>query len=250
MQSHALEAGHGWQWIVEGFRLFRKNPLIWIVLTTILFFIALALGVIPFIGAALFSLLSPIFTAGLMAGCRALEKDEEIEIAHLFGGFRLNTGDLITIGGVYLIGQILIYGVLVLVGGDALSAIVSGAASDDRAATPVAIDQLLPAAVAGLALSLPLWMAVWFAPLLVMFDKLTAVAALKQSFAACLKNVAPFLVYAIVFMILGVIAAIPFGLGFLILAPMLFGSVYASYKDVFKTGLPGGRLRIGDSEMP
>lgn len=216
----------------------------------ILFFIALALGVIPFIGAALFSLLSPVFTAGLMAGCRALEKDQEIEIAHLFGGFRLNMTDLITIGGVYLIGQILIYGVLVLVGGDAVSALISGAIDDDPAAMPAVVDQLLPAAIAGLALALPLWMAVWFAPLLVIFDKLTAVAALKQSFVACLKNVAPFLVYAIVMLILGVIAAIPFGLGFLILAPMLFGSVYASYKDVFKTGVPGGQLGIGDSELP
>ena len=46
-----------------------------------------------------------------------------------------------------------------------------------------------------LALSLPVFMALWFAPALVFFNGMAPVDALKASFNACAKNGAPFLVY-------------------------------------------------------
>ena len=44
LQARALSADYGWRWISEGFSLFRKNPMIWIVLTIILFFIGFAMS--------------------------------------------------------------------------------------------------------------------------------------------------------------------------------------------------------------
>ena len=54
-----------------------------------------------------------------------------------------------------------------------------------------------------------------------------------QSFRACLKNIVPFLLYGIVFFFLFVLAAIPLGLGFLVVIPVLIASIYTSYRDVF-----------------
>ena len=43
----------------------------------------------------------------------------------------------------------------------------------------------------------------------------------------------PFLLFDLVVLVLAVIAAIPFGLGFLLLGPVLVGAAYAGYRDIF-----------------
>jgi uncharacterized membrane protein len=40
-------------------------------------------------------------------------------------------------------------------------------------------------------------------------------------------------VYSLIVMVLMFFAALPVGLGFLVLVPVLCGSIYASYRDVF-----------------
>jgi uncharacterized membrane protein len=77
-------------------------------------------------------------------------------------------------------------------------------------------------------------MAIWFAPPLVMFRNVAPLEAMKASFRVCLKNLMPFLVYGVVLLVLFVLAAIPFGLGFLVLIPVLIGAQYASYLDLFE----------------
>jgi uncharacterized membrane protein len=59
------------------------------------------------------------------------------------------------------------------------------------------------------------------------------IPGLKASFNACMKNMVPFLVYGLITMTLCFFAALPVGLGFLVLGPVLAGSVYASYRDIF-----------------
>jgi len=84
-----------------------------------------------------------------------------------------------------------------------------------------------------LLLVVPLLMAYWFAPALVVFRGDAPWAAMKTSFRACLRNMPPFLVYGIVGFLLAIAASIPFGLGWFIVAPMTAASLYASYVDVF-----------------
>ncbi len=84
-----------------------------------------------------------------------------------------------------------------------------------------------------LALAVPLYMALWFAPSLIVFNNAKPVDAMKASFFACLKNIVPFLLYGVIMLVLCFIAAIPFGLGFLVLGPVAIASIYASYRDVF-----------------
>ena len=92
------------------------------------------------------------------------------------------------------------------------------------------------AVLAAFALALPLYMALWFAPALIVFDNLKPVDAMKASFFACLKNMVPFLLYSIILLVLCVIAAIPLCLGFLVLGPVIIASIYAGYRDVFFAG--------------
>ena len=50
MNIQSVPAGRGWKWIVAAFNLFKKNPLIWIVLHLILILIGVGLSFVPMIG--------------------------------------------------------------------------------------------------------------------------------------------------------------------------------------------------------
>jgi uncharacterized membrane protein len=95
-----------------------------------------------------------------------------------------------------------------------------------------ASDMMLPVLIAMLFL-VPVLMAYWFAPVLVGLNNLTATEAMKLSFKACLQNVLPFFVYGLIFMLLLIVALIPFGLGLLVVVPVMMTSLYVSYVDVF-----------------
>jgi uncharacterized membrane protein len=46
-------------------------------------------------------------------------------------------------------------------------------------------------------------------------------------------NFVPFLLYGLLGVVLTIVAAIPIGLGFLILIPMIIASIYTAYRDIF-----------------
>jgi hypothetical protein len=234
MEVRQVDAKQGWQWIVTGFFLFRKVPLVWILLCTTLLLIAATLSLIPMAGQFIFTLLSPVFLAGLMIGCKALEQGGKLEIAHLLAGFRNTSGQLITIGGIYLVGQVLILGVAMLIGGEVMMGLLMDGKRVDENELKDVMNSGLSALLVALMLSIPLMMAAWFAPLLVIFKDMSAVDAMRLSFIACLKNIIAFQIYGITLVVLMIIASIPYGLGLFVLVPTLFASIYASYKDIFE----------------
>jgi len=113
MEIRKVDAGQGWRWIADGFGLFRKNPLIWIVLFVIYLLILMLFTIIPVVGPLIMSVLAPVFAAGFMLACRDLENGSELELRYLIAGFMHNTGQLVTVGGLYLIGSIIIMAAVV-----------------------------------------------------------------------------------------------------------------------------------------
>jgi uncharacterized membrane protein len=89
------------------------------------------------------------------------------------------------------------------------------------------------AMLVGMALMIPLMMMFWFAPSLVALNDIPALTAMKLSFLGCIKNILPFLLYGLIAFVLMLIAVIPFGLGLLILSPVLIASIYAGYRDIY-----------------
>ena len=230
MGGRAVGAGQGWTWIAEGFGLFKKAPGIWIALVVILFVILMVLAFIPLLGAVATFLIMPVFVGGLLLGCRALEGGGELEVAHLFAGFKAHTGNLIVLGALAIAGWIVVMLPVVVIGGaGAFLAALRG----DAAGVAALGGSFMLAWLVALALSIPIYMALWFAPALVVLRGMAPIEAIKESFLGCLKNVLPFLVYSIVLMVLGIVAAIPLGLGWLVLGPTLIASVYISYRDIY-----------------
>lgn len=229
--ARSVTAGRGLSWFGEGFEIFKLDPWIWI-LNVVLFFVILALlNMIPVV-SILSSLLGPVFIAGLILGCRDLDEGNELKVSHVFAGFQNRAGPLIGLGAINLILTLLfvviMFGVMFAMGSADIEAWETGQMTEQQAMGMI---------LAGLVMiffMIPLVMLFWFAPtLIVLHENVGIIEAMKLSFLGCIKNILPFLIYGIVGFILMIVASIPFGLGWLVLGPVLFGTLYASYKDIF-----------------
>lgn len=229
----SVAAERGWSWIATGWELFKKQAGMWIALVLVAFVIFVVLAFIPVVGSLASFVLSPVFAAGVLTGCRAIQEGHELEIGHLFAGFREKFAPLVTVGVIYLGASIVIALVVGLATGASIFALFAGGTPE--AATPAALMSVLLAVLVMFALLVPVIMAVWFAPALVLFHGKGAVEAMKESFTGCLRNIVPFLIYGVVMMVFGVLAAIPLGLGWLVLGPVLCTSFFASYEDIYLT---------------
>ena len=229
--GQAVAAGRGWDWITAGWDLFKRQAGMWIALVLVAFVILLVLAFIPLLGNFLTTFLSIFFGAGVLIGCRAIEDGGELEIGHLFAGFREKLAPLAAVAGIYLGATVAIVVVVMLVAGVSVFGAFSGGADASFAGMMTG----LLAALVVLALMMPVVMAVWFAPALVVFQDKGAVEAMKESFSGCLRNILPFLVYGAIGLVLSILASIPLMLGWLALGPVFAGSMYASYKDIYLT---------------
>jgi uncharacterized membrane protein len=229
--GRGVGAERGWGWIAEGWHLFKQQPWMWIGIWIALFVILIVLGFIPVLGPIANALLWPIFSAGLALGCRALAEGQPLEFGHLFAGFRERLGTLAGVGALTLVISFAI-GVVVAVGMGVGFATMFGGA---KPATPEAGMAALLAGLVMLALMLPLFMAIWFAPLLVVFHERGVLEAMKESFQGCLRNIVPFLVYGVIGFLLMILATIPAALGWLVLGPVLVASIYTAYRDIYFT---------------
>lgn len=225
-----LPIGAGWSWIAEGFGLFKKSPGLWIGMIIVWFVLMFIMAFIPLIGSLATSLLGPVFLAGFMLGCRELERGGSLDFNHLFAGFSNNTGQLILVGVLYLVAIIIaiIPGGIVM--GGSLMAMMAG---DPSAMSEVNAGALSIGFLLMLAFILPAVMAYWFAPALVVLHDMSAVDAMKTSFKGCLRNMLPYLWYGVIATILYILAAIPLGLGLLVLIPTLLASMYTAYRGIF-----------------
>ena len=251
MRAETLPAVAGWRWINAGFAIFRRNPPLLSMLVVCYWLTVLVLNVLPVIGTVAASLAIPGLSVGLMQAARDLERGQQVGLQTLFGSFRRNPRTLVALGALYLCCTLAVIGATALVDGGELLRFMLEAKPGDSAALESG-DLMLPALV-GLLLITPVVMAWWFAPVLAAWHDLGVGKALFFSFIACWMNWRPFLVYgaglAVVAILLpGIVASavllvVPEAQGFatalitvpmvLIIAPAIFASFYATYRDVF-----------------
>lgn len=228
-------AGAGWEWIVQGWRLFARAPLMWVISLIIVFIAAIAINLVPFIGSIAFQLLQGVIAAGFIVGCHSLSRGGDFELEHLLAGFKRNFTSLLILGVFLVVGGLVIMLVLVLLVGATVVPIIMGGGNAEQAMATIAASAMtmMLGALVALALTIPMMAAYWFAPALVVLNDMRPVAALKASFFGSLRNFVPFLVYGIVMTVFAVIAVIPFGLGMLVWIPLAITSTYAAYRGIF-----------------
>ena len=221
-------------WLRQGWAAFIANPGLWLAMTLLLLVIFVGLQIVPVIGTLAANLLMPVLTAGMLQAVKRLGEEGSFEINDLFAGFKKNTGQLIMVGVIYMAGWLVI-GLLVmlLAGGSIAGGVIAGITGQPGVGAGIGLGGIVIAGVLSVLLGAPLLMAIWFAPALVFFNDMAPMDSLKASFSANLKNWLVMLVFGLIVLVLCFFATLPMGLGFLVLMPVLYGALYASYKDIF-----------------
>jgi len=237
LPGRGLPTGAGWQWIAEGWTLFTRAALMWVVGIILAGLVMIALGFIPILGNIAFQLLQPVITGGFVVAARSLEKGGEFELEHLLQGFSRRLVPLLIVGLLFMLAWVAIIAVVALVAGAAWLG-VAGFGDPTEALASMAAEPLtiLLWVLVVLALGLPVTAAYWFAPALVMMHDVKPVTAMKESFFACFRNILPFILYGIVMLVGAILAVIPFGLGMLVWIPVAIASSYVAYRQIFTEG--------------
>lgn len=265
IHANPVTASQGWAWVVQGFALFRARPLLWLAMTTVYLAIAMVLGLIPFIGWLILVLLSPPLLLGSLSVAKAVHsqtladqvlpaapslqswaiyvRDFFKAAAHkLFAGFSWEEKLLpVMVMSTLLLGGVIairILAQLLRVGGAALPSMLSGVGPS------VWLTALLGLVVV-LGLYAVLLMAFVYTVPLILFRGSHPLPAIESSFVAASENWKAFGIFVTVFSLAGELARVLFlSLSFpydylaflalgMVLLPVLVGSLYASYLDLF-----------------
>lgn len=237
LEGRKLPARRGFAWMGESWRVFRLSPGKWIVVFLVYFVCLVVLAIIP--GASLLaSMLMPAITAGVMLGCRNLEAGEPLRVGTLIAAFKLNIGNLIIAGLLEMamsvaISMVAMVPMLVLMFalGPSLTA---GVDPNNVASVMLAMLPVIVISVGiGIMLTLPLLMAIWFTPALMVFHDLGPWVAIKASFFGCWRNIGPLTAFSLVALFWLLVALLPVGLGLLVIGPLVWISMYVGYRDVY-----------------
>jgi len=233
----------------DGWRLVQRKPITWIAFSALTWLIIGVSSLHPLLMAAV-AVLLPVILAGWALACREAEAGRPIPVTMLFEGFRGRVGDLASIGGLNLMGNMMLMLVVLAIGGEAFTEAITRPGSLSPEAASALQSRMSLALMVILAIGIPLAMAVWFAPLAVALDGVRGPGALAASFRAILRNSLPFLVYSAVLGVIGTVAfmglsatgvapALAMEIAFWVLMPLLVASVYTSYRDIFGAAAQG-----------
>jgi hypothetical protein len=212
MRRDAFGGADAWRWIVQGWRLFRRQTFNWIMVALLFGGVVMILNLLPKIGSVIAAMLTPALLAGLLLAARDVESGARLIPPQLFRSFR-NPRHL---------QQLLVVGFLpLLIGGTNWLLHFAGVSSN--AVSIMTMGLSLVAMLAGL----------YAVPLIVLREE-SAGAALAGSLKLCATNPFAVAVFMALSLILGLLAALPFGLGLLVLIPVLACSIYESFEQLRK----------------
>lgn len=183
-------------WFCQSLWLFRRNP------TSILFLIFIYLlfvqlvVLIPVVGALAVLILTPIISIGFMRVCRAVNLGEPVSPLVFVDSYRQSESCTKR----RLLGLGVIYALAIL----AISLVIASVVPTEALVTAViqqqplnnqALQQFYTALAAWLVLYLPFAMLMWFAPVLVFWQKMSIIKAFFLSFIACWQHRKAFMLY-------------------------------------------------------
>lgn len=228
-----VEAVQGLRWWRQAWDLFVRQGAWWVVLGLLLVVLLGLLMLVPLIGPIVSMACLPVLVGSFMLAARKVQEGGAVGAADLLLGFQQHRAALAVLGVLFALATLLITAIAGPFGTGFLPGIAAGTFHGGIEAMALEAGAGLLGLLVSLLCGTVLGMALWFAPALVVFHGTAPWAAVKASFAASLKNVMPFLLYSVVYFVVAFIASILFGLGWLVLVPVMLLTVYVSYVDVF-----------------
>ena len=256
-----VAAGAGLRWWAEGWRSFMQAPLPWAGLAAALLVLLWLLGELPMGGMLSQWLSLPLLAFGVIFASRLRQRAWQARKITP-QGMPVEPQNESALGAstqvwTRRIGPLLLASLLVLALGGVIGAVIViglGAAFGLGLASLGAFAKIMTpgmgmaagaGALAGslmtllLLLLLALYLfsvAFWFVNTLVAIGGLPAWSAVKLSVRTGFANLAPITLFTVLLLPISLVAMLPFGLGLLVLFPVLSGASYASYHDVFGDG--------------
>ncbi len=233
IQANRVPARRGWEWVLQGYALFRKEPTLWLAMAFVYLAIAILLSQIPFIGWLILILLTPLFLVGALPMAETLAgpglpadalpptpaarnfrerstwRDWTFYMRDLFtrAARRLLHGlsseeklmPLMVVSTLLLGGTVAIsiLAQLLKVGGTAVQAVLTGSIA------PMAVFSVLIGLLIVLAFEALLLMAFSYVVPLILFRGEHPLPAIESSFSAALNNYGAFGVFVTVFALAG-----------------------------------------------
>lgn len=259
MKLQIVPARTGLQWVLQGLRTFKSQPLA----LAALFFLGMAsmslISALPLIGPVLALALLPCISLTMMVAASEAAHGRKPTPALLLVSFRSGSQHLqsmLMLGGMYAAGFLLIIGASTIVDGGNFASVYLGQTPMTRelAEEP----EFQSAMWLSMCLYLPLSLAFWHAPALIHWHGISPVKSLFFSFVGCIRNIGAYFVFGVcwvgVFIATGMVLAIVTGIlaaligsiagGLMVatalaLAAVFFTSIVFSFRDSFSA--PDGK---------
>lgn len=236
METNKLDAGQGLAWYGCGWNLFRPFVAVWLLYGVIFLAILAVCFFIPLLGPLLFMLVFPLLAAGFYIGADNVNRGSALELGTLFQGFTREDirSPLLILGGLFLGLMIAAAVIMMLFGAGMMGTMGQGGQGPGMGPQAFFSPAMGAGFIVGLVVQVLIAMCMFFAIPLATFDQVQPVEAVRSSFQAAARNILPFLIFVISYMILAFIASLPMLLGLILLFPVAFCSIYCAYRGVFK----------------
>lgn len=242
------------RWNKESFKLFKKTPNQSLMLSLAYLFIFMLLPSMPMI--QIFSIASiliwPIFLVFAVNFYKTHDKNKEENFLAVFEKIKPRLTTLLMLGFICLIYAAMVTMVL----NSEMQGFIQLSENNNELVT--VINNFLPMIGKLILLLLPLLMATWFSPMLIVYNNYSLFKSIKSSIAGCLMYIFPlglswliFSTIAILFMLscgllIGALASLFPAIGpslmgaiiffaLLVITSVMFAFQYISYRDIFKS---------------
>jgi hypothetical protein len=242
------------RWNKESFKLFKKTPNQSLMLSLAYLFIFMLLPSMPMI--QIFSIASiliwPIFLVFAVNFYKTHDKNKEENFLAVFEKIKPRLTTLLMLGFICLIYAAMVTMVL----NSEMQGFIQLSENNNELVT--VINNFLPMIGKLILLLLPLLMATWFSPMLIIYNNYSLFKSIKSSIAGCLMYIFPlglswliFSIIAILFMLscgllIGALASLFPAIGpslmgaiiffaLLVITSVMFAFQYISYRDIFKS---------------
>lgn len=236
-QPRKVAGARGASWYGDAWRLLIAHAGLWLVNLALFAVLMLTAWLPPWVGLPLQYMLFPFTLAALALACDAVRRGAPLRVDEIIGGLAERGAQLSLLGLLYLVGIIVVSVVAIvpLLGWGGLG-VLYGELPQDPQKLQEMLMPLMLAMLILIALSLPLLMALWLAPALVVLNGVNAVSAMGASLVAFLRNFWPFFLYGLAGLGLFIVATLPLLLGWLLLMPVIMVTSYSAYRDIFFEG--------------
>lgn len=225
MQTNNIPMSRAVDWYKQGWAIFSKDMTNWVMMALLLGVGAIVLNVLPIIGQIILLVLMPSLIGGLQFAAQEACEGRPVKLEYLWSVLKSSSqrNQFLALGGIMFAAAITVGIISAAFVGDSL---LRGASSG-----------LMGFGFGGMLFMLIVGFISFvmfnYTVALMLFRNMSLFDALKSCAATASTQIAPLLVFFLLYAVAAAIASIPFGLGLLVVIPVTAIAVYVSHKELF-----------------